>query len=59
MTELPDDIEQLKAILLKLQEENQCKDEAIATLEKTIQTQAEECKDQMSFFTYLNSYLFG
>ncbi|GAD32633.1 hypothetical protein [Photobacterium leiognathi] len=50
MTELPDDIEQLKAILLKLQEENQCKDEAIATLEKTIQTQAEECKDQMSFF---------
>ena len=42
MTHLPDDVEQLKAMLLKLQEENQSKDEVIATLEQTVQTQAEE-----------------
>lgn len=42
MTDLPDDIEQLKNMLLELQEENQSKDKAIATLEKTVQTQAEE-----------------
>ncbi len=42
MTDLPDDLKQLKAKLLKLLEENQSKDEAIATLERTVQTQAEE-----------------
>ncbi len=35
MTELPDDIEQLKAMLLKLQAENRA-------LQKTVDTQAEE-----------------
>ncbi len=35
MTELPDDVEQLKAMLLKLQEEN-------SALQKTVETQAEE-----------------
>ncbi|WP_261875732.1 hypothetical protein [Vibrio celticus] len=35
MTELPDDVEQLKAMLLKLQEEN-------SALKKTVDTQAEE-----------------
>ncbi len=42
MTKLPDDVEQLKAMFLKLQDENQSKDKAIATLEKTVKTQAEE-----------------
>jgi predicted nuclease with TOPRIM domain len=35
MTELPDDVEQLKAMLLKLQEEN-------SALKMTVDTQAEE-----------------
>ncbi len=35
MTDLPDDVEQLKAMLLKLQEEN-------CALKKTVDTQAEE-----------------
>ena len=35
MTEFPDDIDQLKAMLLRLQEE-------VITLKKTVDTQAEE-----------------
>ncbi len=42
MTKFPDDVEQLKAMFLKLQDDNQSKDKAIATLEKTVKTQAEE-----------------
>lgn len=42
MTELPNDIEQLKAMLIKLQEDNQVKSEQLQAKDKIIQSVTEE-----------------